>query len=725
MSVELKPLGIKCNIQCQYCYQNPMRDAGNKTQPYDLEKVKAAIVREGGPFSLFGGEALLMPESDLRSLWSWGLEVFGRNSLQTNGTLIDESHIRLFKSFKVGVGISVDGPEELNDARWAGTLARTREATLRTHAAIELLCREGIPPGLIVTLHRGNASRDKLPRMLVWFKHLEEIGIRSVRLHLLEVDASTVADTYALSLDECAEALLGLLSFEQRELKILHFDLFRDMRDLLVGEDEKTACIWNACDPYTTAAVHGVEGDGQSTNCSRTNKEGIDFLKSNTQGFERYLVLYRTPQELGGCQGCRFFLMCKGQCPGTALDGDWRLRSSYCEVWKRVFEHLEIRLLSEGIIPISVRADRSDLEALFLRSWNSGQNTKLSRSLRILAQERRLGATVSASGSDRGINSQDLSSTAPDNFKKERPTKLDATIPQFSRLVWVSAHARELWEPRMRRIQLAWSDIEWLSVAQGVRQCGITNMSADSFVSRAQQWAGRALGSFAVFADTLCVADSTQAYQVVVGSAAALLSFKAAFDNNRVAEITSLLGYPSCCSEYFSRLWAERPINDGTWEIALRSAGRLKSDYSVEIACPWQTNVLWQSTGIRAIPHLPCRYDCERAVDFADRLTGVGRQNGYGQEIDWLREMLSWPVEWTAMHGVAEIRTPILKISTRTDTTVRKCVVRNVSDFYPEEGAFGLRFPYRRLPALRLSDSKAFTHGLVAARQSVKEKNYE
>ncbi len=28
MSVELRPLGVQCNIQCQYCYQNPQRDAG-------------------------------------------------------------------------------------------------------------------------------------------------------------------------------------------------------------------------------------------------------------------------------------------------------------------------------------------------------------------------------------------------------------------------------------------------------------------------------------------------------------------------------------------------------------------------------------------------------------------------------------------------------------------------------------------------------------------------
>src|SRR5581483_5872010 len=132
MGVELRPLGVTCNIQCQYCYQNPIRDAGNFLQRYDLERMKAAVERAGGDFVLFGGEALLVPKRDLESLWSWGLEKYGKNGVQTNGTLIDDDHIRMFKQYRVHVGISLDGPGALNDARWKGTLERTREATAKT-----------------------------------------------------------------------------------------------------------------------------------------------------------------------------------------------------------------------------------------------------------------------------------------------------------------------------------------------------------------------------------------------------------------------------------------------------------------------------------------------------------------------------------------------------------------------------------------------------------------
>ena len=386
MSVELRPLGVKCNIQCVYCYQNPQRDAGNVQHSYDLERMKSAVEAEGGGFTLFGGEGLMVPERDLEALWAWGLEKYGGNNIQTNATLITDSHIRLFKRYKVQVGISVDGPGELNDARWVGSLARTREATGRTHAAIERLCQEGIPPSLIVTLHRGNATADKLPVLHEWFRRLERMGVRHARIHILEMDSGEVRQRYGLTSEENLEAFLGFARLE-KELRTLRLDVFEDMRRLLRGQDNSTTCVWNACDPYTTRAVRGVEGNGQRSNCGRTNKEGIDFTKATTEGFERYLALYHTPQEHGGCQGCRFFLMCKGQCPGTAIDGDWRNRTEHCGVWMGLYERLEKEMVEGGQAPLSLDPIRQELEGAFLANWARGVNRTIEQTLKELRGE--------------------------------------------------------------------------------------------------------------------------------------------------------------------------------------------------------------------------------------------------------------------------------------------------------------------------------------------------
>lgn len=378
MSVELRPLGVQCNIQCQYCYQNPQRDAGDLRRSYDLELMKSAIKAEGGPFALFGGEPLLVPEQDLENLWAWGMKEFGYNTVQTNGTLIHDEHLRMFKAYKVSVGISMDGPGELNDLRWQGTLEKTREATAKTEKAVERLCREGMPPSLIVTLHRANATAQKLPVLHSWFHDLERSGVRAVRLHLLESESEAVRAKFALTDDENIAALQGL-AWLQRNLKVLAFDLFADMRRMLLGQDSSSSCVWNACDPYTTQAVQGVEGQGQRSNCGRTNKDGIDFVKGNKPGYERYLALYATPQEAGGCRDCRFFLMCKGQCPGTAIDGDWRNRTEHCAVWKAAYGQQEAELVAEGKVPLSLSPARKRLEQSLLEQWGRGHSAYMSQ----------------------------------------------------------------------------------------------------------------------------------------------------------------------------------------------------------------------------------------------------------------------------------------------------------------------------------------------------------
>ncbi|MBI4854397.1 MAG: radical SAM protein [Acidobacteria bacterium] len=377
MTIELRPLGVNCNIACQYCYQNPQRDANNLSKSYNIDKMKNAILAYNKPFTLFGGEPLLIPEKDLEEILSWGYSKFGKNSIQTNGTLINKNHIRMFKQYAVSIGISIDGPGELNDVRWAGSLEKTRLLTEKSEKAIELLCKEGIRVNLIITLHRANATTDKLAILNDWIKYLDKIGVKFIRLHALEVDHYTIRDKYALSEEENLRAFVNFAELEL-SLSSLKLDVFTDIEKMLLADDKSTTCVWMACDPYTTASVQGIEGDGKQSNCGRTNKDGIDFIKAKTVGYERYLALYYTPQEFGGCNECKFFLSCKGQCPGTAIDNDWRNRTEHCGLWKELFQRMEERLVNQGKTPISLHPDRPVIEDAMLKAWEQGSNPTLS-----------------------------------------------------------------------------------------------------------------------------------------------------------------------------------------------------------------------------------------------------------------------------------------------------------------------------------------------------------
>jgi uncharacterized protein len=363
MSVELNPSGVACNIGCVYCYENPMRDAKNVNVPWDWEKVRAALDKEGA-FSLHGGEPFLAPFNRVKMALEYGFKRHGHTGAQTNGTLITDAHIDLFKRCNTHIGISCDGPERCSDARAAGTLEETRAATLKTTEIIERLMREGIQVSIITTLWKGNCDEESFRMLCEWFTRLDKLGLRWVNLHYLEVDG-VKASKLRVDMPLLIDRMKQLMSLE-RQFTHLKFDNFRQYRTLLKGRTEDTNCVWHACDVMTTPAVQGINGQGQKTNCNRTNKMGVDWTKADVSGIERQHALYNTPYAHGGCKGCRFFLMCKGECPGTGLDGDWRNRTEHCGVIMAIFEHYENLMLELGEIPASLHPDREKRELMFL-----------------------------------------------------------------------------------------------------------------------------------------------------------------------------------------------------------------------------------------------------------------------------------------------------------------------------------------------------------------------
>lgn len=383
MTVEVLPLGTKCSLQCRHCYQAPIREAGHPPSDYDMEAMKRALAEQNHCFTVFGGEPLLMPIEDLEELWRWGYEKYGQNSVQTSATTVTERHFELFRKYNVSVGISIDGPGELNDIRWAGAEGATRKATDHALAVLRKLLEENRSVSIITTLHGANASSERLPRLLDWYRDLDERGLRHVNLHLLEIDREHLRRQWGLSSQENVAALLACSEL-QADLKVLRFQPITDMVGLLRGEDGSTMCIWNGCDPYTTGAVHAIDGCGVVHNCSRANKAGVDMEKGQRAMSIRPLALYHTAQERGGCAGCRFWFACGGSCPGEAVNGDWRNKTEHCETLQVVFTALEKKLASLGLAPISLDSERRQAKEklmleTFAASIRSGQPVHTNR----------------------------------------------------------------------------------------------------------------------------------------------------------------------------------------------------------------------------------------------------------------------------------------------------------------------------------------------------------
>ena len=383
MTIEVCPLASKCNLSCPYCYENVVRDTNDiDTVSYDMEKMKAALLKVGASFTIFGGEPLLVPINDLEELFKFGLEKFDNscqnnssvNTIQTNGVLITDEHIDLFKKYRVCIGVSMDGPDDLNDSRWSGTLEKTRETTKKSFENTKKLLAAGIPTSMIMTYYKKNAHPDVRPRMKQWFKDLEAAGLKQSRIHIMEWSCETIKNNMGIAIDEMATLLLDMANFQKNELKTLSFDLFTDIPPMLMGQDNNSTCVWHGCDPMHTTSCHSISGQGVSSNCGHVNKDGIEWLRTEDHRLERNLALYHTPQEYGGCKDCRFYLMCKGHCIGPSIDYDWRNKTRLCEVWKSVFEYHEAQLVREGKEPLSLSVYRKSVENAYIHHVGEGRH---------------------------------------------------------------------------------------------------------------------------------------------------------------------------------------------------------------------------------------------------------------------------------------------------------------------------------------------------------------
>jgi uncharacterized protein len=662
MSIELRPLGVACNLACHYCYQNPQRDAGNQRMSYNLEKMKQEVERSGdGPFTLFGGEPLLIRFEDLEDLLAWGFTAYGRSTIQTNGVLIHDRHIELFRRFKVSVGISIDGPGALNDARWHGTLEKTRQATALVEHAIERLCREYEAPSLIITLHRGNATAEKLPIMAEWMRRLHALGIKSVRLHLLEVDHHAVRERLALSSQENIQALLAFADI-QKDVPGMHLDLFEEIEALLNGKDGMVGCTWRACDPYTTEAVQGIEGNGTSSNCGRTNKEGISFIKASTAGYERYLALYRTPQSQNGCAGCRFFLMCRGQCPGTSIDRDWRNRTEHCQEWKHLFRLIEQRIILAGGVPLTIQPLRFEIERRQIEAWEAGRNLSISKAIHEWKEEQAHAVELPETSRRRLIG----------GCKRVRP-----------RISWVSERAREIWQPRLERIQTFIEEMTIRAAPVSGGRCAVRLVPESVFPFLMELAAKAGLAATILPREALpggiCTRPGSEVAGVfLAGARNTIAAAQKAWSRQDLPTYQAQLDLPSCCVARNS---------DPAGGDAFSSQERSEN-------CPaGVVHPLFWPLGISVLPIIPCRLDCLCADRVAQKWMENATAQGYAAEVGWLRECFSWSVLWSELHGIAEVKTPLFKVCFETGSTAPK-LIRHRGITTPEGSAVGLSFPY-------------------------------
>ncbi len=370
--LSIKLTDTLCNMQCVYCYEHICRLRGHpKNVKIDMEALRNQIQNEQGRPYLHGGEPLLAPLEFIEELLSMSYQMSGFSSIQTNGTLINKKHIELFKRYNTSIGVSIDGPGELN--KYRKTLKGNKSTVNRVMQNIRLLREKDIPVGVISVLTRANALPEQRDAYKKWVVELHDIGVAG-RMNPAQIDYPSL-QSIALTDKELAEFYTDMAKFCLIELGVDWLP-YRDIVDSLLGLNQGT-CSFGECDYYNAFSERVIFGDGSTGSCLKTTKTGHTYPRfqnadADQSGFAkvRYELLPLIELEHGGCKGCKYWRNCTGGCPAEGLDGDWRNRTRYCKAYYALFE--TIAKLLKRLIPNVILT--SDLDEEHFPNRNSVRN---------------------------------------------------------------------------------------------------------------------------------------------------------------------------------------------------------------------------------------------------------------------------------------------------------------------------------------------------------------
>jgi hypothetical protein len=292
--------------------------------------------------------------------------------------------------------------------------------------------------------------------------------------------------------------------------------------------------------------------------------------------------------------------------------------------------------------------------------------------------------------------------------------RLNFILPDWTRIIWVSENAKSVWQNKIYAASNAFQKIEEEAVYAGMKPANLTTLSHSDFIKKQITLSNSEFRLIPLakikntnsYSNTSTSTDDEYNYSVrcVLVNKNIEEEWLEAWNTSNDYEIGKLLGYPECCLDFFKKYWVEEKYIDTTYPMSLTGT-----------TGPKECNILLRWIGIRTVSHLPCSFNCKHTFDIGRRNIELGRSLSLNDEMDTIEEMLDWPISWSALHGIAEIKTPILKISSRTDATGEIYIVNREGFSYPKEGASGTSFPYINKAKVKITQSPSFKRSLAVS----------
>jgi len=355
-SILVKPVSSDCNLACKYCfYSSKAEELYPETRSHRMSyKVLRELISQfmilswdRASFCWQGGEPTLAGLDFYREAIKYQ-SLFGvpgqlvENSLQTNGTLIDESWARFLAKYNFLVGVSLDGPPELHNYYRQDRFGNPSYE--RVMKGIEWLRRFNVKFNILVLLNQRNI---KHPKELYHF--FTDQGLRYLQfIPCVERDPETgKIARYSVTPKQYGRFLCEV--FDEWIAPGIPEIYVRDFDELLISyvTGDSPSCIFSReCGRYVVVEFNGdiyacdffVEPRWYLGNLMEQPLEEI--IKS-----KRFIEFKKIKSKLAlNCEDCRWLQYCNAGCPKHWIQLGLN-HNYFCSAYKMFFEHSHQKFL--------------------------------------------------------------------------------------------------------------------------------------------------------------------------------------------------------------------------------------------------------------------------------------------------------------------------------------------------------------------------------------------
>jgi uncharacterized protein len=356
-----KPGGAICNLDCSYCYflSKEMLYPGSRfTMAHELLEryIRQYIDAQRVPevtFAWQGGEptrlglAFYQHALELQRKYARpGMRIV--NTLQTNGTLLDDAWCVFFKEHEFLIGLSLDGPKELHDAYRVDK--GSKGSFERVMKGLELLKKHKVEFNILTTVHAANAAH---PLEVYRFLR-DEVGAQFLQfIPIVERDNGTGFQQG----DRITNRSVTGKQYGSFMIDVFEEWVRRDVGRVYVQLFDVSLAAWLGAPPglcifeKTCGTALAMEHNGDVYACDHYVEP--DYLLGNLIELPLLDMVTSDKQRAFGqakqdtlpeyCRRCEVRFVCNGGCPKDRVlhtpEGEPGL-NSLCEGYKAFFTHV-------------------------------------------------------------------------------------------------------------------------------------------------------------------------------------------------------------------------------------------------------------------------------------------------------------------------------------------------------------------------------------------------